>query len=120
MRSPAESVVVARVGELGPGETRKFVFRRDGREIEAFVLNFEGTLYAYLNRCRHIAMTMDWVENQFLTEDGQFIQCATHGACYRPDTGECVYGPPVGKVLVSVPLTIRGEEIVASCPDDAY
>jgi hypothetical protein len=33
-------------------------------------------------------MGLDWVENQFFTEDGQFIQCATHGAYYLPDTGE--------------------------------
>jgi nitrite reductase/ring-hydroxylating ferredoxin subunit len=63
-------------------------------------------------------MTMDWVENQFMTEDGTFIQCATHGACYQPDTGECVYGPPLGKFLIPVPLTIRGPDVLAECPDE--
>jgi nitrite reductase/ring-hydroxylating ferredoxin subunit len=53
-----------------------------------------------------------------MTEDGTFIQCATHGACYQPDTGECVYGPPLGKFLIPVPLTIRGPDVLAECPDE--
>lgn len=111
-------IVIARVDELAPGETKKFMLTCDGREVEAFVLNHGGQLHAYVNRCRHIAMTMDWVENQFMTADGTFIQCATHGACYEPETGECVDGPPVGKVLIRVPLTVRGDEIVAGCPEE--
>lgn len=109
-------VVVARVDELAPGQTKKFVLMCAGQEVEAFVVNHAGNLHAYVNRCRHIAMTMDWVENQFMTPEGDFIQCATHGACYQPETGECVYGPPLGKVLIRVPLAIRGDDVVASCP----
>jgi len=118
MSSPGAAVVVAQVGELRPGETKKFLLACDGREVEAFLVNHDGRLFAYVNRCRHIAMTMDWVENQFMTEDGTFIQCATHGACYQPDTGECVYGPPLGKFLIPVPLTIRGRDVLAECPDE--
>jgi len=110
--------VVARLDDLAPGETKKFLLDCAGREVEAFLLNHAGRLYAYVNRCRHIAMTMDWVENQFLTEDRAFIQCATHGACYQPTSGECVSGPPLGKFLIPVPLTIRDRDVLAACPDD--
>ncbi len=114
MESDADrSVVVARIGELPPGETKKFLLRCDGREEECFVVNHRGTLYAYVNRCCHVPMTMDWIENQLMTEDKEFVQCATHGACYQPDTGECVSGPPLGKFLTPVPLVIRGEEVIA-------
>lgn len=113
---PSVAIAVARVGELRPGQTKKFFLRWDGREEECFAVNYEGELYAYINRCCHVPMTMDWVENQFMSEDKRFIQCATHGACYEPDTGECVSGPPFGKYLTRVPLTVRGDEIVASLP----
>src|SRR6185295_5449402 len=113
------SVVVARVGEIQPGHTKKFLLQIDGREEECFVVNHGGTLYAYVNRCCHVPMTMDWIDNQFMTEDGEFIQCATHGACYVPETGECVSGPPFGKFLTTVPLTLRGDEVVATAPDAA-
>lgn len=107
-------VVVARVGEIEPGHTKKFILQVDGREEECFAVNHGGTLHAYVNRCCHVPMTMDWIDNRFLTEDKQFILCATHGACYLPDTGECVSGPPFGKFLTPVPLEIRGEDVVAA------
>jgi nitrite reductase/ring-hydroxylating ferredoxin subunit len=111
-----QQVVVARVGEIKPGKTKKFIMQVDGREVECFVVNYDGRLFAYVNRCRHVPMSMDWVENQFLTEDGRYILCATHGAAYEPESGECVFGPPCGKVLDRVPLTIAGDRILAHRP----
>jgi len=117
------AVPILRVGELAPGHTKKFLLDCDGREIECFVLNVGGALHAFVNRCRHVPMGLDWVENQFFTEDGQFIQCATHGAYYVPDTGECIAGPPCGKSLVRVPIRIEDGVILGDCPgplpDDA-
>jgi nitrite reductase/ring-hydroxylating ferredoxin subunit len=107
---------IADTGELRPGETRKFLLECDGQEIEGFLLNYAGEHHAYVNRCRHVPMSLDWVENQFFTDDGRFVQCATHGAYYRPETGECVAGPPCGKTLVRVPLRIEGTTILADCP----
>jgi len=119
----AMSTPIARTDELGPGQTRKFVLDCDGREVEGFVLNVGGAFHAYVNRCRHVPMGLDWVENQFFTEDGQFLQCATHGAYYVPDTGECIAGPPCGKSLVRVPIRIEAGVILAGdpgpLPDDA-
>jgi nitrite reductase/ring-hydroxylating ferredoxin subunit len=111
--SVTNRVVVARTGEVTPGHTKKFLLLIDGREEECFLVNFGGTLRAYVNRCCHVPMSLDWVENQFFTEDRQFIQCATHGACYVPETGECVSGPPCGKFLTPVALSIEGDQIIA-------
>ncbi len=112
-------VFVAQVGEIQPGTTKKFLFVHRGQEIEAFALNRDGELHAYLNRCRHVPMTMDWVENQFFTEEGDYILCATHGACYLPETGECVEGPPRGKFLIRVALSVEGDQVFADLPDEA-
>jgi nitrite reductase/ring-hydroxylating ferredoxin subunit len=113
-----ETVVVARVDELSPGETKKFLLRSGNKELEGFLLNHQGRLVAYVNRCCHVPMTMDWVENQFLTEDGAYIQCATHGACYEPETGECVGGPPLGRFLTPVPFMIRDGMVIAQWPEE--
>lgn len=109
---------IARVGEIAPGQTKKFLLECGGSELEGFVLNSGGALHAWVNRCRHVPMSLDWVENQFFTADGCYIQCATHGAYYRPDTGECVAGPPCGKTLHRIPLTIDADTIWADCPAD--
>ena len=116
------AVPIARTDELSPGRSKKFLLAVAGTEVEAFLLNVGGAFHAYVNRCRHVPMGLDWVENQFFTEDGQYIQCATHGAYYVPDTGECVAGPPCGKSLVRVPIEVEGDAIVAgdvgSLPDE--
>ena len=109
-------VTIATIDELRPGETKKFLLACGGEELEGFLLNYGGEHHAYLNRCRHVPMSLDWVENQFFTADRRFVQCATHGAYYRPETGECVAGPPCGKNLVRIPLRIEGAAIVADCP----
>jgi nitrite reductase/ring-hydroxylating ferredoxin subunit len=110
------STKIAELGELEPGQTKKFVLTCDGREIEGFLLNWAGEHHAYVNQCRHVPMSLDWVENQFFTEDGCFVQCATHGAFYQPETGECVAGPPCGRSLFRIPLRVEGGAILAECP----
>ena len=110
--------LVARLGELEPGKTKKFVLDVGGREVECFVLNWQGAHHAFVNRCRHIALGLDWVENRFFDEDGRYILCATHGALFEPDSGECVGGPPFGKRLIRVPLEVREGQIYAGVPRD--
>ena len=59
----------------------------------AFALRFEGRVVAYLNRCLHVPVEMDWQPGEFLDADKVVILCATHGAAYEPLTGRCVGGP---------------------------
>jgi nitrite reductase/ring-hydroxylating ferredoxin subunit len=114
----APGTPVLRVGELAEGQSKKFMLRCGERDLECFAVNFRGHVRAYVNECRHVAMTLDWVENQFFTPEGDYLLCPTHGAFYDPETGECVAGPPCGRSLFAVPLIERGDEIRALCPDD--
>lgn len=108
--------LVARVGELEHGSSKKFLLRCGKNAVEAMLINYDGGLYAYLNRCRHIALSLDWVDNRFFTEDCRFLICANHGAIYKPQTGECLWGPCVGASLQSVPLEVEGDKVYAYCP----
>jgi nitrite reductase/ring-hydroxylating ferredoxin subunit len=110
-------IAVAPAAALGEHETVKFAFDEDGARKEGFVIRHEGHLYAYRNECRHIPMTMDWVENRFLSRDGCYVQCATHGARYRIDTGLCVDGPPLGERLRPLPVEEIDGEVVVTLPE---
>ncbi|RYF72053.1 MAG: Rieske (2Fe-2S) protein [Comamonadaceae bacterium] len=77
-----------------------------GQTCRAFAIRFEGRVHAYLNRCTHVAMEMDYQENRFFDDTGQWLLCATHGAAYRPDSGECGGGPCRGG-LVRIALSER-------------
>lgn len=70
-----------------------------GQTCRAFAVRYQGQAHAYLNRCTHVAMELDWRPNHFFDETGQHLVCATHGAVFRPDTGQCVGGPGRGPLV---------------------
>ena len=70
-----------------------------GQTCRGFAIRFEGQAQAYLNRCAHIPMEMDYQPNRFFDSSGQWLICATHGAMYHPGTGECVGGPCNGGLV---------------------
>ena len=108
--------LVGKVGELAPGMSKKFTLGNGKHTIEGMLLNYQGSLYAYLNRCPHIGISLDWVDNQFFILDGRYLMCANHGATFEPATGECIWGPCVGASLQSVPLEMEGEKIFVQYP----
>ena len=77
-----------------------------GQSCWAFAVRFQGEVHAYLNRCSHVAMEMDFQPNRFFDTTGQWLICATHGALYAPDTGRCMNGPCRG-ALVKIALSER-------------
>jgi nitrite reductase/ring-hydroxylating ferredoxin subunit len=107
----AKRKLVGKTGEVLPGMTKKFTLTNGKYRVEGMVLNYHGSLYAYLNRCPHIGLSLDWVDNEFFTVDGRYLVCANHGATFEPATGECVWGPCAGASLQSVPVELEGEQV---------
>jgi nitrite reductase/ring-hydroxylating ferredoxin subunit len=107
-RCPADS--------LEPGQTATFQLQRNGKAVHGFLVNHQGRHYAYVNRCPHAGTPLDWWPNEFFTEDGQFLICATHGAVFRPDTGLCIEGPCPGARLESLAVERDADSLVIRCP----
>lgn len=70
-----------------------------GKNHAAFAVRYQGRVYAYLNRCSHVPMEMDFQPNQFFDLSGHWLMCATHGATYAPQTGQCRLGPCRGGLV---------------------
>lgn len=77
-----------------------------------FVVRRAGRAYAYRNVCPHRGTTLDWLPDQFMDPEREYIQCATHGALFRVEDGVCVAGPCVGKKLSPLPAEVRDGQIV--------
>ena len=120
--SSASRFKVARIGDLKPGESTKFLLPIRGADEECFLINFNGEFHAYVNRCRHVPMPMDWVDNQFFAEEGRYLMCQTHNAYYEPASGECIAGPPTacGKYLYRVLTEIEDGVIYARPPHEEF
>lgn len=91
MSTPTEWSTAA--ADVPAGASAKFPILWRGRRVEGFIVNFQGRFYAYVNHCIHAGTPLDWWPNEFFTEDGELLICATHGAVYAPDTGRCAGGP---------------------------
>ena len=64
-----------------------------GAPARAFALRFGGRVVAYMNRCQHVPVEMDWQPGEFLDDTKRWILCSIHGAAYEPADGRCVGGP---------------------------
>lgn len=118
MESPGDDGSLWRLeaGALGPGQTAKFRLFRRGKPVEAFIVNVNGGYHAYVNRCPHAGTPLDVWPNEFLTEDGRYLICSTHGAVFEQHTGLCVEGPCPGARLEILPIERHGASLVVRCP----
>jgi nitrite reductase/ring-hydroxylating ferredoxin subunit len=111
-------LVVAHASDIPQGTSRKFQLTCGNETIDGFVVNFQGRFYAYSNRCCHIPIPLDWVDNEFFTRDKRHLICLTHGATYEPNTGLCIDGPCPGEYLNVIPVAVKQGEVIVYCPPD--
>jgi len=103
------------LADLAPGRTAKFRLQCGDKRVNGFVVNHDGAVHAYVNRCPHVGTPLDLWENEFLSDDGRRIVCATHGAVFEPASGRCTAGPCAGDALARLPLRREGDELVVTC-----
>ncbi|MDX1817563.1 MAG: Rieske (2Fe-2S) protein [Marinobacter sp.] len=104
---------VCALDELEPGQFVEFRLSVKAREPEGmpltgFLFLEQGRAKAYLNQCPHLGIELNWMPGRFRDSDGHFIQCSTHGALFKPDSGECIAGPCQGDALTA--LDIREQD----------
>lgn len=81
------------------GQAVPFDVLYQGQTCRAFAIRYAGVAHAYLNRCSHVPMEMDYQPDRFFDSTGHWLICATHGALYQPDTGRCAGGPCRGGLV---------------------
>lgn len=78
-----------------------------GPPIPAFAIRFGGRVHAYINRCAHVPIELDWQAGEFFDYSKLYLICATHGALYAPESGHCLGGPCSGRGLTPIPVEER-------------
>ena len=102
--------LLCRLSDIEEGQARGFKLG----EIAVIAVIKEGQLYLYRNSCPHRGINLEWMPDQFLDADRQLIQCATHGALFLIDNGQCVQGPCLGQRLEAIPYQLDGEQVLLS------
>lgn len=79
--------------------------------VQCFIIYHQNKILSYLNRCPHTGVNLEWMPHQFLDRNNEFIQCATHGALFKIESGLCIHGPCVGDKLEEVENAIIESKI---------
>ncbi len=93
----------------GPGV--RFTVCRYGADEPAFAVRYRGCVHAYLNRCGHVPVELDWQHGEFFDDSKLYLICATHGALYAPESGHCLGGRCNGRGLTKLPVEERDGNI---------
>jgi len=80
--------------------------------LAAFAIRYQGEVFAYLNRCSHLGLELDWVEGRFFDADRRWIICAAHGALYDPTSGACAGGACAGRGALPVVPVVERDGVV--------
>jgi len=107
---PGDKVCTSIRLQEGGGGVR-FMVELKGNIGPAFAVRHAGRVVAYLNRCAHKLVELDWQEGEFFDAEQRYLVCATHGALYDPASGVCVGGPCIGAALTLVPVR-EADEVV--------
>lgn len=89
----------------------RFPVTAGGEDATGFAIRYNGIVHAYLNRCAHVPIELDWTEGQFFESSGFYLMCSTHGAIYAPETGKCEGGPCRGGRLRPIMVLERDNRV---------
>ena len=110
-------ITVGKLSELDDPGCREFSIGEGDWPFRGFVVRKDDEIFAYQNFCAHVGHPLNWSPNNFLTKDKTAIICASHGATYEIETGNCFVGPALGKALRKVDVSVRDGVVYVSGPD---
>jgi nitrite reductase/ring-hydroxylating ferredoxin subunit len=110
-------VEVGQLCEVEDPGCREFSIGDGDWPFRGFLVRQGSDVFAYQNSCVHVGHPLNWSPNRFLTKDKAAIICASHGATYNIESGECFAGPGSGKALRKVDLAVRDGVIYVSGPN---
>ncbi|MCB1787128.1 MAG: Rieske 2Fe-2S domain-containing protein [Chromatiaceae bacterium] len=114
--APARHALCALAEIPDPGSRGFEIPVDEAPPVRLFVVRKDGVLAAYRNSCPHTGAPLEWLPDQFLDLDNSFIQCAIHGALFRPEDGYCVRGPCAGGALEALLLTVVADTVCVTLP----
>lgn len=115
MPAPAEidlERVICRVADLEETGARGFRIGPGEWPLRGFVVRVGSGVRGYVNHCPHAGHPLDLRPHHFLTPDRALIVCASHGALFDRDCGQCIAGPCAGQSLRPIALMITADLVL--------
>ena len=107
-----QTTVLCHVNDIPDPGAREFQLKMADKLKSVFIIHFDQKISAFINSCPHTGVALNWLPDQFLDFDNEFIQCSLHGARFRPDDGYCVWGPCAGQALTPLSITLENDRVM--------
>jgi nitrite reductase/ring-hydroxylating ferredoxin subunit len=114
--APAPGTPLCRLDEIADGSGHEVTFGAGHEPFRVLLLRRGDRVWAYLNRCPHFSLPLNYEPQQFVTLDAEVIMCAHHAAFFRFDDGACFDGPCTGASLEPIPLQRDGGALRIGAP----
>lgn len=101
---------LCRFSEVPDGGACVIDEERAGRPV--VVVRRGQQVWAYVNRCPHFSVPLDFEPGTVFCYKAQVLMCAHHSALFRFDDGRCIEGPCEGAALEAVLVEIDPNEWV--------
>jgi len=98
--------VICALDAIPDGGSKSALLILMGVERDIFLVRRGEHVFAYVNSCPHMGVTLNFQPDQFMSFDNYYIQCAFHGAQFRVHDGYCVYGPCQGRSLQRIEVEV--------------
>lgn len=103
--------LICRLEEIASPGSVGFSIQYQGQAVEGFIVRTDDLIAAYQNHCPHTGANLNWMPDQFLTYDADFIQCSIHGALFRLNDGLCIRGPCLGRKLENIAISVESGQV---------
>jgi nitrite reductase/ring-hydroxylating ferredoxin subunit len=110
--APAAGTILCRLEEIE--RAKGFRFREGDAAFYGVVLRDGDRVWGFVDSCPHTGQPLSLFGDRYFTREGDLLLCSGHGALFRPDTGECLAGPCVGRALIRWPVIVRDGEVVVA------
>ena len=104
--------ILCSLSDLENLTSKSFSIKIKRKETDIFVIRKDDQVYAYQNVCPHTQAPLEWNPDEFLDAKKENIICASHGAMFSIEDGDCLGGPCEGIGLTAVSVGVQEDSIV--------
>jgi len=102
---------ICSLDDIPDGDSAGFTVEQGDQTVGIITVRQGSEVFAYVNSCPHVGVPLDFTPGKFLDLTKTYIQCSSHGATFRIESGECIGGPCAGKSLTSIPVRLIGSDV---------
>jgi nitrite reductase/ring-hydroxylating ferredoxin subunit len=112
--APAPGLRLCALSDLADPGAKGFEFRQGEALFSGFLVRKGDSVFGYHDRCPHAGWPLSISPDRYLTQAGDLILCAGHGALFRVEDGLCLGGPCAGRRLAPWPVRVEAGTVVAA------